>query len=400
MKLNRWSLRIKHHFEKAIKQIICMVLIICLSGCWNSNELDTLGIVLGIGIDLPRAESDKVLVTAQMVKVGEISKVGGGGGSQEKKFWNVDSTGETVFQAIREITSKSSRKLFHPHTEVLIFGRSAAEDGVRTKIDYFFRNHEARNKVFVAVSDTTAVDILNTESELEAVPATELMALIDNYVAVTSQTRATRISDFVNCFLSETTSPVAPIISVEQKGESKTLKISGTAVFKDDKMVGALNKPEGRGLMWVLGEVKSGIIVGEDSGGGLESVEIIRSKTKMTPVLKDGEIVIRIEIAEEGNVCEETGTANLSDLSEIAYLENSVEEVIKNEVVSAVTKAKELEADIFGFGDAIKAKYSKQWESMKENWDEMYQSLEIELTVDAKIRLLGKITKPMVPEKG
>lgn len=111
--------------------IIIILLTISLSGCWNRRELDELGIVMGMGVDR-QEKSGKVQITEQIVKPGEIKtskKEGGGGGGEA--FWNIVYSGDTVFSTLRGITSISNRKMFSPHNQVLIFGLSAVEGGVK-----------------------------------------------------------------------------------------------------------------------------------------------------------------------------------------------------------------------------------------------------------------------------
>jgi len=386
-----------------LKQVVCAVLIMSLCGCWNARELDQLGIVMGLGLDLPAQAPEKVEFTAQLVKPGEIgtTKNGGtGSGGSGKAYWNITTVSETVFSAVRELTAQSSRKLFFPHTEALIIGRAAAEAGIGKYLDFFQRDHEVRSKIPIIVSETTAKEVLDVQPELEKIPSANLSELIDQYRKATSEIPESSLTGFTDSYLSETTSAVAPMVKIVQDGDEKTLEVSGTAVFKADKMVGTLDKTEGRGLLWVLGQVESGIIVVRDSQGGTVSAEIIRAKVKVKPVLEDGKILIQVEVIEEGNIGEADGTVDVSELSEVAYLEKRIAEAIRREISAALEKARVLDADIFGFGDAVRREYPRQWEEMEDNWDELFETLEVELKVEANLRLMGKISKPLVPGKG
>ena len=377
------------------KAVICILLIMSLSGCWNRHELETLAIVMGVGVDKPK-ESGKVQITAQIVKPGEIKSSDGGGSA--KAFWNIGNTGETVFNTVRDLTSKSSRKLFFPHNQVLIFGRSIAKEGIQEFIDFFMRDPETRGNVWVVVAQGTAEEVLDVKSELEKVPANNIATLIKDNAAATSQTSAIRLRDFASRLMSKTTAPIAPFIEISEDGEEKVAKISGTAVFKRDKLVGKMNKIEGRGLLWVLGEVKGGIIEVEGPDNNRVSLEIIRARGKIVPEIEDDRIKMKVNIIEEGNIGEQSGPENLADLTKIAILEEKKAEVIQSEVMAAVKKAQELDADVFGFGDAVHQKYPEEWKDLESNWDEIFPDIEVEVNVEAKLTLMGRINKPAVPE--
>lgn len=388
----------KNHNHKLLKTVICILLIMSLSGCWNRRELDTLGIVLGVGVDKPM-KYGKVQITTQIIKPGEIKLHNKEDGSVAQAFWNVSATGDTVFDTLRNITNKSSRKLFFPHNQVLIFGKSIAEDGIQKYIDFFTRDPETRMNVWVLISEDKAKNILDVKSELEKVPANNIAKLIKGQADATSQTRAVKLRDLTVGLMSKTTAPTAPFIKVSRDDDKAVAMISGTAVFKDNKLVGNMDKREGRGLLWVLGDVKSGIIEVESSGNAKVSIEIIGASSKIVPEINNNKIKIKVNIYEEGNIGEQTGTENLSKLTEIASLEKKKDEVIKKEVMAAVKKAQELDADVFGFGDAVHKKYPRQWKSLEDNWDEIFKNIQVEVDVKAKLRLMGRIIKPSVPEK-
>lgn len=390
----------KNCAHKLLIIAMCILLVMSLSGCWNRRELDTLGIVMGVGVDKPM-EPGKVQVTAQIVKAGEIklhNKEGGGGGTQA--FWNVSATGNTVFGTLRSITNKSSRKLFFPHNQVLIFGKSIAEDGIQKYIDFFVRDPETRVNVQVLISEDSASEILNAKSELEKIPANDIAKLVEGEAAATSQTRAVRLRDFIVGLMSKTMASTAPYIKISKDSDKEIAMISGTAVFKGDKLIGSMDKREGRGLSWILGDVKSGIIEVEGPGDDKVALEIISASSKMIPAIKNNKITIKVNIHEEGNIGEQTGPENLSKLAEVAALEKKKAEVIRSEVMAAVTKAQQLDADVFGFGEAVHKKYPSQWKSMESKWDEIFKNVQVEVNVDTKLRLMGRIIRPSAPEKG
>ena len=389
----------KNHLGRIMKPAICLLLIAGLCGCWNSRELNSMGIVLGVGVDQPEGP-EKVKVIAQVVRPGEILSKGkdGSSSSEVPAYWNVESTGDTVFGTIRGFSKESSRRLFFPHQEVLIFGKDIAEEGIRPYIDFFTRDPEPRNNIYILVAEGTAGELLNVPAKLEKIPSTKIAQLVRNHNTITSQSGAVTVHDFVVRLLSDTTAPVATMIGVTGEGENQTPEITGTAVFKGDKLVGKLNETEGRGLLWVLGEVKSGIIEVKDPQGSLVALEIIRASGKLTPELRDGKVIMKIKITEEGNIAEYAGSGNLTDAAMIAYLEQEKTNAIRGEILAAFEKARELDADIFGFGDAIYQKYPEQWKSMKNNWDTVFQEIELQISIEAKLRLMGRAYNPNVPQ--
>jgi spore germination protein KC len=384
--------------KRLYKLVLCALVIAVLSGCATSRELNELGIVIGVGID-KGDEADTVKITTQVVKPGQVSSGGkSGGGGGEEAYANFEGTGRTVFAAIRGIANKSSRKMFFPHNQVIIIGQDAAKDGVAKYLDFFMRDPETRLNVCVLVAKDTAAGVLEAKSKLERVPANSISLMLDSEAKANSQAMDIRLRNFKESLQLNTVAPVAPIIEVSEENGKELAILNGTAVFKRDKMVGTLDKSEGRGLMWVLGKVKSGIIEVECVEGDLVSLEIVRAQGEFSSELVDGKVKIKVKISEEGNIAEDTGTKDISTLSEVAFLEQQNADVIKSEVMAAVKKAQQLNADIFGFGESVHCKYPKEWTSMENEWDEIFPTVEVEVEVKAKLRLMGRISAPVVPQ--
>lgn len=388
----------KHRIDKWIKTAVCIIFVISLSGCWNNRELDTLGIVMGVGVDKSEGPG-RIQLTVQVVKPGEISssKKSGNSGGSSAAFWNVTGTGDTIFSTIRDLTNQSSRKLFFPHNQVLIFGRSLAEEGLQGYVDFFARDPETRLNIWILVSEGSAAEILSVKSELEKIPANNISKLVKGKNTSASQGPSVRFRDLITRLMSKTTAPVAPMIKITGEGEEKAVELSGTAVFKKDKMVGVMDKTEGRGLLWVLGEVEGGTIEVQENES-IISMEVVRASAEITPEFSDGKIKIKVDITEEGNLAEETGTQNLSGLGEITSLENKKADVIRGEVMAALRKAQGLDADVFAFGDAVHQHYPKEWKDLEGKWDEIFPTIEVQVNVQSKLRLMGRISSPTVPE--
>lgn len=383
-----------------LKIIICIFIILGLTGCWNRRELNTLAIVMGVGFDKTE-ESEQIQVTAQIAKPSEMksAKSNDGGGSSANAYWNIKNTGNEVFTTFRGFTHQSNRKLFFPHIEVLIFSRPIAEEGVQKYVDFFLRDHEARLGVWVLVAQDNANEILDVPPRLEKIPATNISQLVDAQRA-TSESTVVKLYQFANRLMSKTTAPIAPLIEISGQGKDQTLVVSGTAVFKQDKLVGQLNKRETRGLLWVIDEVKSGIIDVEcKDGSGKVSLEIIRAKSKIKPEISNDKIRMKINIEEEGNIGSQSCLENMELPPEIEALEQEKAAVIESEILAALTKAKKLNADIFGFGELIHKKHPRQWKELENRWDEIFPDIEVEVKVDAKLRRAGRLSSTAVPAK-
>jgi germination protein, Ger(x)C family len=387
----------KKYINALSKIIICILVALNLTSCWSAHELNKLAIVMGVGIDKAK-EIDEVQMTVQVAKVLEIkgfSKNTSASGAN-KSYLNLHEKAKSISDAVKAFNRKINRSLLFSHNQVIILGKDMAEAGIEKSMDFFLRYRETRLLVWVLVSNGTASEILDVKPEIETTPGRNIGELIKNQKN-TSQIPAVDLRDFASRLMSKTTAPIAPIIEVSKEDNKKIAYLSETAVFKKDKMIGTLNKTETRGLLWGINKVKGGVIVVSTlDNKDKVNLEITSSKSKIIPQIKDDEIYIKIDIKEDGDLSEQTSSEDLANPKAFAILQKSEEDVIKKEVMAALKKARELNADIFGFGDAIYQHYPKQWLKMEKNWDEIFQNIHVDVSVDAKLKRTGRITKPIM----
>jgi len=400
-------------FRLTLSIFICVTLAVTLlAGCWNRREIETLGFVTAVGADQVK-EENKVRLTVHIAKPFAIGGGGEGKPAGEKPFWIVSSTGDTVFEAVREFAWKSPRRLYWAHNRFLLIGEDFARDGIKELADWFSRDHESRRLIRIIVArGTTAWDLLQAEFELEPMPAEGGLGItLNNHISL-SAIPWVNLHEFLLSLESEGIEPVAigaevipmkPQYNIEGELERKEIKaaagVRGTAVFKGTVLVGWLNETETRGFNWIVGKVKSGILVVKQPGSekNLASLEILSGKSKIKPQVQNDKVCIKIEIEAQANLGELQGRGDPMQHVDIwNILEQEMAEAIKSEVIAALSKAKELNSDIFGFGREIYRTSPKKWAQLRDRWDEVFPHLDVQIKVKAKLRRAGlSIRSPM-----
>lgn len=383
--------------------ILALSLVLFAGGCWNYHDLSQLGIVSGVGID-SAPEPGKVLLTIQVIKPSGVIGGGGGGtsggggqaqGGQPQPVVIVESIGSTTFEAVRQAITRYDRRLYWGHAQIFIFGKEAAAKGLRRYIDFFIRDAEPRSTAWVLVTPGKAGDLIKAPGKMEKIPAMEIAEQVRAQSA-TSEATGFAIHDLAHRLLSKTTAPLATEIQLDK---DQGFKLGGTAIFKGEKLVGFIGKKETRGLLWVIDKVQSGIIVVEVSGNKSKaSLELIRAGSKIKAEIRGKDILIKVKVRVQSNLGAQTGEINLSKPEALKSLAKREAAAIRNEIKAAIQKAKELNADIFGFGEAVHRADPKAWKRLEPRWDEIFPNLKVDLIVNANISRVGLIHKPVRPE--
>ncbi len=373
--------------------LVAFAVLWSLMGC-GGREMAQLPIVLGMAADVEQA--GMLTITVQMVPHGDQGQPTGGGSarSEPKGFWNVQGVGRTVLDACRQITKVIGERLFVSHCQVIILSRAVAEAGVESCVDALIRDREARSTSLILVSTGDAAEILDTESAIERQPALAIANLVRQSGWV-SEARIVRRNDFARMLLCPTTAPTAPLISVVPGlADSPVLAVSGTAVFRGTRMVGALDPVQSRGLLWVLGEVRSAALV-VPAGDGLATLEVISVKSTVRPEVRDGRPRIAVHIQCNLALAEQTTAQDLATPVQFSDLESAAERLIGSEVLAAFEHSAQLGADIFGFGDLIRKKLPGYWQEVAQDWHAVYPAVDLAVQVQTKMRGTGSITRPV-----
>ncbi|CRK81279.1 Ger(x)C family spore germination protein [Neobacillus massiliamazoniensis] len=385
-----------------------------LTGCWNSRELSTLAIVSAIGID-KSPKKNEYRVSFQIINPSEnTAGTTGGGGGKATAVFVTTGTGSTLFEAIRKTSRKVPRQLFFAHIRLVIIGETVAKEGISELFDLFERAREARLTSSILIArGTTAESVLSMITPLERISGYSTVDKLESTEKVWAENIKTEIDDVIRALVSDGSQPAISGVkvlgdikqgelkaNVEQAKPLAILEISGIAIFKGGKLQDWMDNGESRGFMLVKNKVKSTIVKlnCQKKKDGI-AIEATGSKTKVKTTFKDGKPVIHILVREEGNVAEVKCPADLSNPKEIAKLEKEWMKETKKEVLSAVKIAQKEKSDIFGFGEVVNRQYPKEWEKLKQNWDNTFSDIQVQVDVEAFIRRPGMGIKPYILEE-
>ncbi|MDU0204098.1 Ger(x)C family spore germination protein [Paenibacillus sp. MAH-36] len=392
---------------KRLGRILCTLSLLglVLSGCWDRHELNDLAITVGVGFD---KSGDEYLVTAQIVNPNEVASKKGAGYSTP--ITTLSARGISILEAARKLTTSAPRKLFASHLRIVVIGEELAREGVAKVLDGITRDHEIRSDFYIIVArGTTASKVLQILTPIERIPANKMFKTLETSEKAWAPTVSVRIDQFITKLSEPTTESVLTGIRIEgdpNKGNSKSslaetnpitnLQYTGLALFKQDKLIDWLSEDESKGYNYIVGNVKSTMGHLACPKGGTITVEIIRSKSKMKGVVKNGKPEINVHVILEENVSEVQCEIDLLDPETIHELEQTAVKSLKKVMYASINKAKENKADIFGFGEVIEDASPKLWKEMEPDWQNEFAKLQVNISADLHIRRLGTTNNSII----
>src|SRR5690606_10493286 len=96
---------------------------------------------------------------------------------------------------------------------------------------------------------------------------------------------------------------------------------------------------------------------------------------------------------------EQTTAENLATVSMFGEIQEAAGKVVRQEIMAAFDRSRAYKADVFRFGEMLHKKYKKEWESMKDNWEDIYPTIELDIDVDSRIISTDLLRSPAKPSR-
>lgn len=378
------------------KIAVALILIpsLLLTGCWNAREINELGFVLSIGLD----KTDfGFRVTAQIANPETFSKTPSGSRGT-KNFWIVSSNGKTIFEAIRNMASISSRRIFWAHIKVIIIGEQLARSNTLEIFDFFSRNPELRLRTLIAVTPGEAGKVIRISPEMENDPALYLEKIIENK-NLTGKSYGIMLKDFLEDYLDPTVGPVTSKIEFDKSKSEPVIKTSGAYVFNGDKVSSSLNEEQTRGLLWIKNKMKNSIMVVYCPYDNMPvTLEIKGAKASAKSYLDDTVPSFQINVNVNAIVTEQACITDFNDKQKLNKLSEALGAAIRKDIESTINASKNFRIDFIGLSRTFHRQHKEEWHQVCSNWKNIFSDAEV--TVDVKVDINHvSLAKPLEPLK-
>ena len=394
-----------------IFSIVITLLSFFITGCANSNkvEINDLALVMVVGIDKGEENPNNILVTVQVALPANARGSTGSptGTGLGEPIWTATGEGKSIFEAIRNIGRYSSRRLFWAHNQAIIISEEfARKEGITDIIDFFTRNNQLRMRTWVLVTPKKAKDLVATKTGLEVIPGESLDKLF-RYNEIIAEAPKTDMRLLTAAYMSESSHPVLAKVDIKDRGISSEkagefgstpqVELSGTAVFNRAKMIGWLNTKESRGLLCFIEGFDSAVIPLECPSDRTKpvSVELKDNQFKVTPHYENGKVSFDINVTTYGELVELGCSTNYENSVIMAKLEEQLRKELKSNIRDVIKKAqKEYKIDFIKLGETFNNRYPSEWKQLRDQWEEIFPTIDVAINVDAKIKSGSLLENP------
>ncbi|HAN10712.1 MAG TPA: hypothetical protein DCP90_08895 [Clostridiales bacterium] len=386
-------------FSSITKKIIFILfLLTILSGCSNKMEIDRINFPVALGIDFDE-KNNEIKIYAQLLSTATTSTDGEQQAS--KTYMVLEGHGTTLLDAMADITSQGSQNLSWKHITVVVITDKMAKHGIIDELDLLSRFQQVHLNSYLIVTKEDLKELLESKPKIETSMAAPL-AGIRLLSKQSSQIKPITLRDFIMAYLSGGMDPVIPEVSIIKDAEETTdkskekeigLDYTKLGICKDDKLVGFLDDDETKGAVLIYGMEDISRITIPPSKEGKEDEFTIRSIHSIPEIIPNmhkntPSITLKLNIY---YTIAQINTSTKVDTKKTDSLNKQVESYVKKNVEATFKKTqKELSSDIFGFGDKIYRKYPDYWLKHKDNWNNIFQKIDIKVQVKANLNNTGQ----------
>ena len=383
------------------KTLILLLPLLLLSGCYNYQEMNDLGIITATEIN---KENDEFKITVQVVNPKKQSDASS---SNQPAFISYTSTGKTIHEAYRNLIQKISRKIYAMHMQVLIIKDNLAKENLSEMLDFYFRNVEVRKEFYVLI-DTTEnnnndklLEILTPLTNLSSKNILNTLESDNKYISISN---LLTFNDLMDTYLDEHKELVLPTIYIkgnEQIGDEETniektssdsdLHLGNLAIFKDEKMLGILSREESITVNLIKGEAKEMLITFNCNENKFASSKVILDKPKIEIDIK--KLQVNIIIKGNADLTEYTCNDNLNNAKVIKEINNKLNkhyvDIINNSIKNI---NKKYNSDVYGFRNMIYKKDYKYYNQIKDDYyNKVFNNLNFNIKSDINLITKGNL---------
>lgn len=379
-----------------MKRIKFLILLLpLLSGCYNYRELNELGITTAVSIDYKDNNFYVIAEVINPIKQQDASS------SNNSPFVNYNSSSSSLQDAFRKVVLESPRQLYAAQLEVIVLSEEVVNNHLEEVLEYFARDPEARTEIKIIVAKTEdSTKAITLQTLLTSLSSSNIINSLDLQSKVLGMAYPVTLNELLNMYIDPYLEVVLPSMTLygnyeigDEKENITTsspkaiVKIDGSTITKDNKILGYLDLEESKILNLINGKLKETIIKMNYYDGYI-IFEPNRIKVSRELDIKNN--IIKINISGYSKTKEIQSNINVKDPKEVEKLNKALNMELEKKITDTFNSIREkYGTDVFGFQELY---YRTNYKYFKENCTNWYEDIypKIKLEVKANVRLYEK----------
>ncbi|WP_096434513.1 Ger(x)C family spore germination protein [Alteribacter populi] len=357
--------------------LLSLILLIILTGCWDSRLLRDITIVKSAGIDLLEDGTFQSTVASPIPDVHEA----------DERTQIITGTGNTILDARMSIDNQTAERVDIAKLHVLILGEELVRKRIYPALDIIFRDPRSSLGSKVAVFDGKAGELISRRLEDKPRKSDFLADLLET-AENSSIVETLNVQLICPILFDPGEDIVLPYLSM---GEDDQPYLKGTALFNGETMAGTLDTSDSTMLMLMKGEMGPNVLLTEQvyDNQDMDVQNYVTIKVKESVPTLDLEVksssksvnakfnhVLKVEVIEFPH-------DQMQSEEVIVDLNEKLSKQLTNKAETIFSKLQETNCDALGIGRKLFGFHHPYWEEV--NWQDEYPNITFTSDVNVEI---------------
>jgi spore germination protein KC len=371
------------------KTAICCLLIcllVPLEGCWDFQRLRDREVVLGISVDNQNEGYSIALETIRFASSQGENKPSPG----NSLLIHSTFPRKSIELPLHLVQSHMSGHPFYSNLRILAIGKEQAKLGIADLISHFVRDPDMRRTTDVVIAEQSAGKLLGIKTKHENFTSTYLEMTVKG-MEEGGHTLTSDIGE-ISRSIHEHRDSLIPLVKPLPSNEEA--EVIGVVVLDEQgKWLDQLSMKEAEAVALVR---KPAVIEGSQNmqcpqtGEGSVTMDVVKAKSTLKPLILDSKLVIRGETTLRGYVAEYTcSDENIRHTTALKQLEKQFEDKIGKEVNARLESVMHRSgADVLDVRSRLQ-RNPQQWNKLADQFDDLARNAKSEIHIHVKLKAKG-----------
>jgi Ger(x)C family germination protein len=362
----------------SITVTLLMLGLFLLPGCFDNEDIDRRMIISAIGIDAEPGR--KMLVTFRMPVILPMGQ-GQGGGTKQGSYVTRSSSAPGVLPALIDIQNRDEHNLFIGQCRALVIGETMAKRGLTPALDFFDRMPSFPSSALVMIARPSAADILKINWPEQETHDQNFRWFFANQSNQIYGIKEWKLFQSIGDPLQD---PLVPIVTPSD-GDT-TMKLTGLAVFRQDRMIGELTSEESALWAMLRNLKKENRLPVPVAGATAVTFQIVTGKKKLAVAYSDHPL-FTLELKLKAFLGEIGGYSPILDQRKLNQLEADSARYLERQYLALFGKLQAMKSDPLELGNTFRIQQPGHFSPAK--WPREYQRAQFRVRVKVFIERLG-----------
>ena len=368
--------------------LICILIVILftLTGCYSTMDMDKYFYIVGLGLDI--TENGHLKVSIQIANTLLSNSQGDSGSSvssdsSQYRIYSVEA--ETIESAITILNNYLNKKINLSHCTVLVISEELCKIGIKEYISTLANDTELRHSCVFLISSSTALEVL----EKVGISGKVFSSRLYDYLTTSTKYTGYTVNSTFGTFFMDMQNYQRDPIGIYCQISSDTIQNNGTAIFKEDIMVGHISAIDTICHLMITNELESCELTLPHHEQQNEYIDLdvrLYKPTEIDLEILNGTPFFSISIFPKASILNSGEGYDFTATNSIKQVEQATNEYITNIVNQYLYEiSKEYNADIVGFSGIYGKKIATQESLSKVNFAKVFKDSFFKINVKTEI---------------